>query len=183
MNYLYLDGNRTLSELDRLAKLLETQRAFQMRASRHKAAYDIHEPDVLIPEFKDMVMALQDELHEALGEIGWKPWATSRHFNTEAVQGELIDAFCFLMSLMLLAGMDANTIFNKYMLKMTINHNRQDNGYDAVNNKCPFCKRAYDDSTVQCTGPDEDGNYYCASLDNDGNLVGWFTPLTTWLKE
>lgn len=163
-------GDFMLSEPDRLEKLLETQRAFQMRASAHKAAYDIHEPEVLIPEFKDMVMALQDELHEALAEIGWKPWAESRHFNTEAVQGELIDAFCFLTSLMLIAGMDANTVFNKYMLKMAINHKRQDDGYDAVSGKCPDCKRAYDDPAVLCTPYDSQGDRWCSRIDQFTNI-------------
>ena len=150
---------------DRLAAMMETQRTFQMRASQHKAAYDLHEPEVLIPEFKDMVLALQDELHEALGEIGWKPWANSRHFNTEAVQGELVDAWCFLMSLMLLAGLDAPTLYRKYQAKMAVNHKRQDDGYDAVAGKCPRCRRAYDDSAVLCSPVDELGTGYCARID------------------
>lgn len=152
---------------DRLASMLETQRAFQIRVAAEEWLYSRalpvpgeHCPD-RIEEFKNMVMALQDELHEALGEMGWKPWSTSRHFNTEAVQGELVDAWCFLMSLMLLAGLDAPTLYRKYQDKMAINHKRQDAGYDGISTKCPSCRRAYDDPAVRCTGPDADGNDWC----------------------
>lgn len=139
---------------DRLAAMMETQRAFQQRVAS-STLYST-DPNYVgegkrIDEFKDMLMALQDELHEALNEIGWKPWADSRHFNTEAVQGELVDAWCFLMSLMLLAGLDAPTLYRKYMAKMTVNHKRQDEGYDGVSGKCQVCKRALDDPGVSCT--------------------------------
>lgn len=163
---------------DRLTSMLETQRAFQQRVASHTLYdgitemtdefgtkyYNVLDPK-RIDEFKDMVLALQDELHEALGEIGWKNWSTSRHFNVEAVQGELVDAWCFLMSLMLLAGLDAPTLYRKYQEKMRINHKRQDDGYDAVSGKCPACKRAYDDPAVLCSPADEIGTGYCVRSD------------------
>src|SRR5690606_34705103 len=37
------------------------------------------------------VLALTDELHELLQEVGWKPWATSRHVNEPEATGELVD--------------------------------------------------------------------------------------------
>ena len=46
-------------------------------------------------------LALEDELHEALAETGWKPWAKSKHVNRDAFVGELVDAFHFFMNLML----------------------------------------------------------------------------------
>lgn len=152
---------------DRLATMLETQRAFQRRVAS-STLYSTP-PNYVgegrrIDEFKDMVMALQDELHEALGEIGWKPWANSRHFNVEAVQGELVDAWCFLMSLMLLAGLDAPTLYRKYMSKMQINHKRQDDGYDGINGKCKSCGRALDDPAVSCY-ENEIGESYCIADD------------------
>lgn len=148
---------------DRLAEMLETQRAFQQRVASVSLYSGIEPRQIVlnnpqrIEEFKDMVMALQDELHEALGEIGWRPWASSRHFNVEAVQGELVDAWCFLMSLMLLAGLDAPTLYRKYMAKMAINHKRQDDGYDGISGKCKGCGRALDDPAVDC------GLTYCPS--------------------
>lgn len=89
--------------------------------------------------------ALLDEIHEAMGEVGWKRWATSRHVNEEEFKGELIDAWHFMMNLFDLAGMDAEEVFQRYNAKRDRNDVRQDNGYDGVTGKCPTCKRALDD--------------------------------------
>jgi hypothetical protein len=100
--------------------------------------------------FKDMKLALQDELHEALQEMGWKPWATSKHFHTEAVQGELVDAFHFFMNLCIVSGLTPEKLYEQYLAKRTKNQKRQAEGYDGVSTKCPGCKRALDDEAVHC---------------------------------
>ncbi|MGB2791292.1 MAG: dUTP diphosphatase [Candidatus Moraniibacteriota bacterium] len=92
------------------------------------------------------ILALTDELHEALAEVGWKPWATSRHVNEAAFKGELVDAFHFFMNLMLAANMDAYDLYFRYVEKRNRNAQRQRDGYDGVSGKCPTCKRALDDS-------------------------------------
>lgn len=127
---------------------LELQRRLQKEA--YGIDYRFMSNEELIQSFKDMTMALEDELHEALNEMGWKPWATSKHFNREAVQGELIDAYHFLMNLMLIAGMDENMVNKKYRAKNAVNLKRQQDGYDGVDGKCPNCKRALDDDAVDC---------------------------------
>lgn len=96
------------------------------------------------------VTALTDELHELLGEIGWKPWAKSRHINLEAAQGEAIDALHFLLNIFLGLGMDAEAIKLAYDNKHKKNEKRQEEGYDGVSTKCPGCKRALDDAAVFC---------------------------------
>lgn len=96
------------------------------------------------------VTALTDELHELLGEVGWKPWAKSRHINLEAARGELIDAYHFMANLSLVLGMDANEIMRRYHEKHAKNAKRQEEGYDGVSTKCPGCKRALDDEAVKC---------------------------------
>ena len=96
------------------------------------------------------VLALQDELHEALGEVGWKPWATSKHINRDAYTGELVDAWHFFMNLCLVVGMQGNELQSRYMAKASVNEQRQEDCYDGVSSKCPSCKRAYDDSAVKC---------------------------------
>lgn len=99
---------------------------------------------------KDMVMALEDELHEALAEVGWKPWATSTHINRDAYVGEMVDALHFFLNLCLVVGVDADELFTKYLAKNAKNAQRQDEGYDGVSTKCPGCNRALDDDAVQC---------------------------------
>ena len=97
------------------------------------------------------MLALMDELHEALAETGWKPWAKSKHVTRDAYVSELVDAFHFLMNLMLVVDCDADEFLAKYFEKRGINARRQAEGYDGVAGKCPDCKRALDDTAVNCT--------------------------------
>lgn len=95
------------------------------------------------------VQALVDEAHEALNEVGWKPWATSKHLNAEAVLGELVDAFHFLMNIGLAAGAEmglsaeetGTLMGTKYFAKRKVNAKRQQDGYDGVRHKCVSCHR------------------------------------------
>jgi dimeric dUTPase (all-alpha-NTP-PPase superfamily) len=97
------------------------------------------------------VLALNDELHEALAETGWKPWAKSKHINREAYVSELVDAFHFLMNLMIVVDCSAEEFLAVYFEKRGLNALRQANGYDGITGKCPDCKRALDDKAVTCT--------------------------------
>ena len=97
------------------------------------------------------VLALEDELHEALAETGWKPWATSKHVNRDAFISELVDAFHFLMNLMLVVDCSSDEFLEKYFEKRGINEKRQAEGYDGIKGKCSHCHRALDDAAVHCT--------------------------------
>lgn len=96
------------------------------------------------------VTALVDELHELLGEIGWKPWATSKHINLEAARGEWVDALHFLLNLAMVLGLTPDGIVSRYDAKHEKNAKRQEDGYDGVTTKCPGCHRALDDTAVNC---------------------------------
>lgn len=115
-------------------------------------------------------LALEDELHEALNEVGWKPWATNRGIDHPMFVKELTDAWHFFMNL-LLAGsgvehgdgddeikiaMDllAEHFIAEYHHKRLINAGRQTAGYTGTD-KCPTCKR--DRATTQITETDSDG--------------------------
>lgn len=117
----------------------------QLQRDAYGIAYDSMNTDEKIAAIKDMVLALTDELHEALAEVGWKPWATSRHIHTEDFRGELIDAYHFLMNLMLIAGMTDEDVDRMYREKNRRNLERQQAGYDGVTGKCAACGRAGDD--------------------------------------
>lgn len=112
-------------------------------------------------------LALTDELHEALAETGWKPWATSNHINVDAYKSELVDVWIFLMNLMLVVGMAPSELVKLTQAKQLKNIKRQLAGYDGISTKCPGCKRAYDDDAVKCTpmhaGPDGAGAAWCES--------------------
>lgn len=147
--------------IDRLGEMFELQGDLQKRAY---GAYpsDIQDDEELIVFIKDMHIAITDELHEMLGEIGWKPWATSRHINYEAAQSELVDAFHFFMNLCMAFKMTPDMLFEKYKAKRLKNFKRQEEGYDGVKGKCTVCKRALDDEAVQChEDPNHPGYFIC----------------------
>lgn len=131
--------------------MLERQKKFQ---NLLYPDFDRMTPELRAIYIKDQVLSLISELHEALDEMGWKAWATSRHFNREAFFAELVDAQCFLLNLFLATGYTpeetALNIANTHANKWTRNIARQSNGYDGVTGKCPHCHRAYDDDAVKC---------------------------------
>ena len=100
---------------------------------------------------RDMSLALADELHEALNETGWKPWATSRHLNRQAYLGELIDVLHFWCNLVLITNTNEKELLDMYFAKADKNAKRQLAGYDGVAGKCTTCGRAFDDAAVLCT--------------------------------
>lgn len=88
-----------------------------------------------IEAYRINMMALQDELHEALNEMSWKPWAKAEYFNDDRVQQELVDAWHFFMNLMIISGMDAEKLHLRYLAKREVNIKRQEDGYDGVSTK------------------------------------------------
>jgi hypothetical protein len=107
-------------------------------------------PEARMEYLRTQSLALTDELHEALAETGWKPWATSNHINRDAYAGEMADTFIFLMNMMLVADITPTELLALVKAKQIKNRQRQDDGYDGVTTKCPGCKRAYDDEAVKC---------------------------------
>lgn len=124
------------------------------------------------------VTAMVDELHELLGEVGWKPWAKSRHINLDAARSEAIDALHFLLNLFLVLGLNrAEDISALYDAKHAKNAKRQEDGYDGVSTKCPGCKRALDDEAVECTQTGQLWGsgvaiYHCAVKNTDYSVEG-----------
>lgn len=88
-----------------------------------------------IEAYRINMMALQDELHESLDEMSWKPWAKAEYFNDDRVQQELVDAWHFFMNLMIISGMDAEKLHLRYLAKRKVNIKRQEDGYDGVSTK------------------------------------------------
>jgi hypothetical protein len=86
--------------------------------------------------------ALEDEIHEAMQELKWKPWLTTGRgdwVNRDAFVQELVDAFHFFMNLLLLAGVVdgvwtpqqlADEFTARYIEKREVNVRRQAEGYD-----------------------------------------------------
>lgn len=129
-------------------KTFEDQANFQRYIHAHPETME--DPEELIQYIKDMRLALEDELAEMFQEIGWKPWATSRHINYDAARSELVDAFQFFMNLCFALKMTPGMLLQLHSDKLKKNYARADAGYDGVSTKCTVCKRAYDDTAVKC---------------------------------
>lgn len=136
---------------DRLDEMFRLQREFQERLPGYRGmAYPPTSPEVIVREVMVMGYSAICEITEAVDEVGWKPWATSRHVNRAAYLAELADAWAFLMNLCLLVGATPDELYEAYLKKVETNHRRQDEKYDGVSSKCPSCKRAYDDERTWC---------------------------------
>lgn len=98
----------------------------------------------------EMAWSACDEIHEAMGEVGWKSWATSNHINREEFMGEMTDAWLFFMNLMMAGGMTAEDLIERTSKKQDNTLMRFATGYDGRSTKCPRCKRAYDNEGVKC---------------------------------
>lgn len=97
-----------------------------------------------IQYIKDMVLAATDELHEALAEVGWKPWSTRREIDRDPYVGELVDVQHFVLNLLIAVGVTPEEFFGRYTAKAAVNQTRQDAGYDD-SMKCSVCRRALDE--------------------------------------
>ena len=114
-----------------------------------RTAFDVDPPYLDDEERAEFVrwniLAATDELHEALNEVGWKPWATDRYFNRDAFVGELIDVMHFIGNLLVTAGVTGEELSQRYHSKQQRNRYRQVVGYTGLE-KCPTCRRALDDT-------------------------------------
>jgi dimeric dUTPase (all-alpha-NTP-PPase superfamily) len=129
---------------DRLTWMFHKQEELQ-RNAYGKSPLEMEDDEERVQFIKDMVLAAEDELHEALAEVGWKPWATSRHINEEAFKGELVDLFHFFMNLCLVVKMTPQELHERYAEKRERNIKRQQRGYDGIAGKCMICRRDFED--------------------------------------
>lgn len=135
---------------DRFGWMIRRQREFQEDILGYGSLNGMT-PDQRAEYFRVQSLALVFELGEASNEIGWKPWATSKHFNPEAYLSEAIDIMHFAVNLALAGGATTEQIFQMFVTKNEKNRARQRDGYDGVTGKCPACSRSYDDAGVRCT--------------------------------
>ena len=83
------------------------------------------------------VLAMLSELSEVLDEVNFKWWKNKKPVDSEALQGELVDILHFFVGMCLHAGLDADSLFEKYRLKNKENFDRQygrseKKGYEAI---------------------------------------------------
>ena len=73
--------------------------------------------------------AMQQEIAELIDSVPWKWWAKYQEFDEQNAKVEIIDLFHFLISLAQVMGMKPDDVYNAYVKKNQVNHNRQESGY------------------------------------------------------
>ena len=75
------------------------------------------------------VRAMQQELAELTDSVPWKWWAKYQEFDKQNARVEVVDLFHVLISLAQVLGMSADDVYDAYLKKNKVNHQRQDSGY------------------------------------------------------
>ena len=73
--------------------------------------------------------AMTQEIAELTDSVPWKWWAKYQKFDEQNARVEVVDLFHFLISLAQVLGMSAHDLYNTYLQKHKVNHQRQDSGY------------------------------------------------------
>jgi dimeric dUTPase (all-alpha-NTP-PPase superfamily) len=74
---------------------------------------------------RDLTIAMESEIDEIRREVNWKWWKNPKPIDRDALQGEVIDMWHFLLSLSRVVGMAADDIHRLYIEKNAENHARQ----------------------------------------------------------
>ena len=73
--------------------------------------------------------AMQQETAELIDSVPWKWWAKYQKFDEQNAKVEVVDLFHFLVSLAQTLGMTADDVYQAYLKKNQVNHQRQESGY------------------------------------------------------
>lgn len=73
--------------------------------------------------------AMQQEMAELIDSVPWKWWAKYQEFDKQNARVEIVDLFHFLISSAQVMGMSADDVYQAYLKKNKVNHERQDSGY------------------------------------------------------
>ena len=105
--------------------------------------------------------AMQQEIAELIDSVPWKWWAKYQEFDEQNAKVEIVDLFHFLISLAQVMGMTPDDVYNAYVKKNQVNHNRQESGYRIKTNpilvifnsifiKRIYERRSFDDFNLLC---------------------------------
>ena len=73
--------------------------------------------------------AMQQEIAELIDSVPWKWWAKYQEFDEQNAKVEVVDLFHFLISIAQVLGMSPEDVYQAYVKKNKVNHNRQESGY------------------------------------------------------
>jgi len=126
-----------MKENDQLHEMFRLRRQFMRRIKEvHPSVYPDWPVDLSEKKsqqaIRDVALKGVEEMFEALGHLkNWKPHRTTeiKQFNKDEFLEEVVDAFNYFFSLLVLTGTSANDLFDAYKKKDDIIHSRLDENY------------------------------------------------------
>lgn len=112
--------------MDKLEEIFRMQEALNRRIGVDTAALDEKQQVQWVLNY---ARALQQEVAELTDSVPWKWWAKYQEFDRQNARVEVVDLFHFLISTAQVLGMSADDVYQAYLKKNQINHQRQDSGY------------------------------------------------------
>nr|WP_246462615.1 dUTPase [Pelagicoccus albus] len=123
------DGGMLASKqvlMDKLQRIFEMQEELNARIGVNLKEIDEEEQTKWVLNYS---RAMQQEMAELIDSVPWKWWAKYQEFDKQNAKVEVIDLFHFLISLAQTLGMSADDVYEAYVAKNKVNHQRQDSGY------------------------------------------------------
>lgn len=112
--------------MDKLEEIFEMQGALNKRIGVETVGMSDEDKAKWVLNY---TRALQQETAELIDSVPWKWWAKYQKFDEQNARVEVVDLFHFLVSLAQVLGMSAEDVYQAYLAKNKINHQRQDSGY------------------------------------------------------
>ena len=112
--------------MDKLTQIFEMQEELNARIGVNLKGIDEKEQTKWVLNY---TRAMQQEMAELTDSVPWTWWAKYQEFDKQNARVEVIDLFHFLVSLAQTLGMTADDVFDAYIAKNKVNHQRQDSGY------------------------------------------------------
>lgn len=113
--------------MDQLEEIFRLQAALNDRIGVRTANLNDAEQTQWVLNY---VRAMQQELAELVDSVPWKWWAKYQTFDKQNARVEVVDLFHFLVSLAQVLGMTPDDVYQAYLKKNNVNHQRQESGYE-----------------------------------------------------
>ena len=111
---------------DKLEEIFRMQETLNKRIGGETAGMSEEEK---IKWTLNYLRAMQQEMAELTDSVPWKWWAKYQKFDEQNARVEVIDLFHFLISIAQVLGMSSEDVYQAYLKKNAVNHQRQDSGY------------------------------------------------------
>jgi dimeric dUTPase (all-alpha-NTP-PPase superfamily) len=116
----------TLPRMDKFEEIFRMQDALNKRIGVNLPPPSDEEKAKWILNY---TRAMQQETAELIDSVPWKWWAKYQKFDEQNAKVEVVDLFHFLVSLAQTLGMTADDVYQAYLKKNAVNHQRQETGY------------------------------------------------------